>query len=67
MPRIQIAKEDHGKPGALRKAIERRHSAVTAAIAAERERCARIVENYGTGADPQKAIAAAIRDKHMVY
>lgn len=45
MSKIQIAKEDHGKPGALGNAIARasRSTAIEAAVTAERERCAKLV------------------------
>lgn len=45
MSRIQIAREDHGKPDALKRAVDRasRKTAIEAAVAAERKRCAALV------------------------
>lgn len=74
MARIEIAREDYGKPDALAKAVDRasRKSAIERAVAAERERCAILVGawptyNYGSFNERLKVqqatvdMAAAIR------
>ena len=45
MSRIEIAKADYGKPDALERAVARtsRRAAIESAVAAERERCAKLV------------------------
>ena len=48
----------HGCPTIARRAADALDAAAKAAVAAERERCARIVESFDN-TDPDRAIAAA--------